>query len=194
MTHRFYDTCVLRLTRVRAQPQASKSVTRACIVFHAIAYALFQAQFCTHRLASVLPTLDCSCKRGHVANYLIGLLVGFTLQPARVPSYSVLVIPTRENTPRPEPVVCGCGPRICGEPSASRSQWSETASEGAAFLFNLVVGFAVGVCTCVTLCTHRSVSQEIIVTAEQRRSLPEGFDEDPDALGDDSSLFAVGQQ
>ena len=34
-----YDTCVLRLTRVRAQPQASISVTRVCIVFHATAYA-----------------------------------------------------------------------------------------------------------------------------------------------------------
>ena len=32
-----YDIYVLRLTRVRAQPQASKSVTRVYIVFHATA-------------------------------------------------------------------------------------------------------------------------------------------------------------
>ena len=36
-----YDTCVLRLTRVRAQPQASKSVSRVYIVFHITAHALF---------------------------------------------------------------------------------------------------------------------------------------------------------
>ena len=35
------DTCVLRLTRVRAQPQASKSVSRACVMFHATAYTSF---------------------------------------------------------------------------------------------------------------------------------------------------------
>ena len=84
------------------------------------------------------------------------------------------MIPTRESTPRPEPGVCGCGPCIYGEPSASESQWSETACEGADFLFNLIVGFAVGVCTCVIRdCTHRLVSREIIVAAEQIRSLPE---------------------
>ena len=42
-----------------------------------------------------------------------------------------------------------------GETSASQSQWSETAREVIAFHFNPVLGFAVGVCTCVTLCcTH----------------------------------------
>ena len=41
-------------------------------------------------------------------------------------------MPTRENTPRPEPGLCGCGPCVCGEPSASQSQWLETASGGAA--------------------------------------------------------------
>ena len=52
-----YDSCVLRLTRVRAQPQASKSVTRVCVVFHASAHALVLARACKHRVASVLPTL-----------------------------------------------------------------------------------------------------------------------------------------
>ena len=71
-------------------------------------------------------------KRWSEKQGLIGLLIGFALQPERVPFFSVLVIPTRENTPRPEPGVCGCGPKICGEPSASQGQWSDTASEGAA--------------------------------------------------------------
>ena len=60
------DTCVLRLTRVLAQPQASKSVTHVCFVFHATAYALILAQVCKHRLLSVLPNLDCSCRSDHV--------------------------------------------------------------------------------------------------------------------------------
>ena len=38
---------------------------------------------------------------------------------------------------------------VAGRVSA---EWSETASEGAAFHFNLVVGFAIGVCTRVILC------------------------------------------
>ena len=38
-----YDTCVLPLIRVRAQPQASKSVSRVCNVFHVTARALFLA-------------------------------------------------------------------------------------------------------------------------------------------------------
>ena len=103
------------------------------------------AQVCKHRLATVLPTLDCLCRSDHVGNCLIGLLVRFALLRARVPSYSVPVVPTRESTPRPEPE--GVAGRVFGE-----SQWSETASEGAAFLFNLAVGFVIGVCTCVTLC------------------------------------------
>ena len=58
---------------------------------------------------------------GVVGNCLIGLLIGFALQPAPV-------VPTLEGAP--EPVICGCGPCICEEPSASQSQWSETESEG----------------------------------------------------------------
>ena len=45
------------------------------------------------------------------------------------------------------PGVGGGGPRVCGEPWASQSQWSELASEDAAFLFSPVVGFATGACT-----------------------------------------------
>ena len=44
------------------------------------------------------------------------------------------------------------------------------------FIFNLVVGFAIGVCTYVMIgCTRRLGSREIIVAAEQLRSLPEDF-------------------
>ena len=46
---------------------------------------------------------------GVVGNCLIGVLIGIALQPSRVPSDPVLVTPTRENTPRLGPGVCGCG-------------------------------------------------------------------------------------
>ena len=49
------------------------------------------------------------------------------------------MIPTRESTPRPEPGICGGGSCICGDPSASQSLWSESASDGAAFFFNFAV-------------------------------------------------------
>ena len=106
------------------------------------------------------------CRLELCGNCLVSLLIGYALQPTRVPSYPVPVIPTRENTPRPELGICGCGPCICGEPGASQGEWSETTREGIAFLFNPAVGFAIGVVTCVTLCfCHRSVSREIIVRA-----------------------------
>ena len=160
-------------------------VTRVCIVFHAIAYAIFLAQVCKHRLASVLPTLIVlarsitSLSIGVVGNCLIGLLIGFASQPARVPSNSTPIVPTREDTPRPQQVSVAAG-----EPSASQSQCVEIASEGeegegrggGAYLYNHIVGFAIGVCTCVTLdCTRRGVSREILVASEQPRSLPERF-------------------
>ena len=51
-----HDSCVLRLTRVRAQPQASISVMRVCIEFHATAHAFFSGSS-LHRLASVSQSL-----------------------------------------------------------------------------------------------------------------------------------------
>ena len=118
-----------------------------------------------------------SWSTGGVGNCLIGLLIGFAFQPARVPPYSAPVAPTRENTPRPELGTCGCGSCICGEPSASQSRWAEIASEGGVYLYKLIVGFAIGVCTCATTLdrTQRGVSREILVATEQLRSLPEGF-------------------
>ena len=121
----------------------------------------FLAQVCKHRLASLLPTLCLSVFAGAitslsigvVGNCFIGLMFGFALQPACVPSYPVLVTPTRENA----------------------SQWSETIREGIAFFFNPAVGLAVGVCTCGTpCCTHRSISREIVQATEELRSLREG--------------------
>ena len=139
------------------------------------------AQTCKHRLASVSRLLTVlagaisSLSIEVVGNCLIGLLIGFAFQPERVPSHSALVVRTREHAPRPEAGICGCRPCICGEPSASQSQWTEIASEGSAYLYNLTVGIAIGVCTCVTLCcTQRDVSREILVAAEQLRSMLEG--------------------
>ena len=78
--------------------------------------------------------------------------------------------PTREGTPRPEPGIRGCASCVCVEPSASQSQWAETSTKGGIYLYNLTVGFVVGVCTCATLhCIQRGVSREILV-AEQLRS------------------------
>ena len=89
---------------------------------------LFWFQVCKHRLAGAFTSLSI----GVAGNCFIGLLIGFALQPVRVPSYPVLVTPTCENTPRPELGVCGCGSCIYGEPSVSQSQWSETARAGIA--------------------------------------------------------------
>ena len=141
----FDDTCALRLIRDRARPYACMSVSRVCTQFHGAAYAFLLAQVCKHRLASVFTWLSI----GVVGNCLIGLLIGFALQPGRVPSYPVPVSRTRENTPRPEPGVRGFGKCICWEANASQSQWSK-------ILLNPAVGFAVGACSCVTLCcAHR---------------------------------------
>ena len=76
---------------------------------------------------SVLAGAITSLSIGVAGNSLIGLLIGFALQPLQVPSFPVPVIPTRENTPRPEHGVCG-------------------------EVRDLAVGFAIGMCTCVTLC------------------------------------------
>ena len=55
--------------------------------------------------------------------------------------------PTRHQSPLS--VIAG---GVSVESQAShKSQWSEIACEGADFLFNLVVGFAIGVCTFVIL-------------------------------------------
>ena len=165
-----YDTCVLRLTRVRAQLLASMSVSRTCFIARVAALLSFSGSSLqapsSERAANSLSLLAgaiTSLSIGVVGNCLIGLLIGFALQPARVRSSPVPVTPTRENTPRPEPGVCGCGPCICREPSASQSQWSEKVSPSSSIL----PWDSLEVCTCVTLCcTHRSISREIIAAAQ----------------------------
>ena len=62
---------------------------------------------------------------------------------------------------------------ICGNRRGSQNQLEEIASEGVVYLCNFVVEFAIGVCTCATLCcTQRDVSREILVVTERLRSLP----------------------
>ena len=121
-TQKYDDARALRLSRVRAQPQASISVMRVCIVFHATAYAIFgsslQAQS-RERVANSLTVFAgsiTSLSIGVVGNCFIRMLIGFALQPARASSYSALVVPTRGHTSM-EPGICGCGQCICGEPS-----------------------------------------------------------------------------
>ena len=98
---------------------------------------------------------DCPCRIDHVVVdwtcWTSGLLVGFALQPARVPSYSA----TREDAqPRPEPGICGCGPCVCGGPSALNFSGQRLLVKGRAYLYIFIVLFAIGVCACLTLnCT-----------------------------------------
>ena len=84
--------------------------------------------------------------------------------------------PTREDAPRRQAGTCGCGLCICGEPSASQSQWTEIASEAKRLPLQPNCGVR-------HLCVHvrdslsysTRVSREILVATEQLRSLPEGF-------------------
>ena len=64
-------------------------------------------------------------------------LPGLLLDSLSSPQACLPVVATREKTPRLDPGVGDCGSRVCAEPSASPSQWSEIASEGAVFLCNL---------------------------------------------------------
>ena len=75
-----------------------------------------------------------------VEDCLIRLPIGFALQPARVVSYPAVVIDGRSIAP-PDLGVC-------------RIKWSKAARKGAVFLFNLVVSFAIGLCSRVTLCLY----------------------------------------
>ena len=103
------ETVVYCGSLVRAQLQASKSVSRVCIVFHVsappcarlsvsrvcimsfiAAHAMFLAQVCKHRLASVLPTpLTLLARKGAITSFSIGavgnclvvLLVGTLSSP-----------------------------------------------------------------------------------------------------------------
>ena len=83
------------------------------------AYAIFLAQVCKHSLTSELPTpLDWSCTTDLVVigqkvveDCLIGLPIGFALQPARVVSHPAAVLDGQISA-RPDLSVGGCGPSI----------------------------------------------------------------------------------
>ena len=87
---------------------------------------------------------------------------GFAFKPARVASHHVALTRHVKTHHDQSPL------HSCGKSSASQSQRLETVCEDADCLFNLVAGFALRVCTCVIPdCTHRLVSRETIVVAEQ---------------------------
>ena len=124
-------------TAVHLRPCAvpSQHVRIACLLHLPRALLSFHAQVCKHRFASVCRLLTVlagpisSLSMEVVEVCLVGLPIGLALQPARVISFPALSL-SRESTARPELGTCACGPRDHREPSASRSQWSETASEG----------------------------------------------------------------
>ena len=97
--------------------------------------SLFLVQAFKHRLASVSRLLTVlagaisSLSIEAAEDCFIRLPIGLPLQPARVNSYPVLSL-TREFTARLELGICACRPCNRRGPSASQSQWSETASEG----------------------------------------------------------------
>ena len=142
-----YDTCVLRLTRFRAQAQASKSVGRVCIVFPRHCTALFLAQVSKHRLASVFPTPGCSCRSGHVVVdwscwKLPHRSADRIRSSARDACLPIKYLCSRHaKTHLDLSLVSVVAGRISTESRAPR----EVSGEGGAFLFNFVAGFAVGV-------------------------------------------------
>ena len=144
--------------------------------------ALFLAQVCMHRLASVSRLLTVLARAISwlsievVGDCFIFLPRGIALQPARVVSFPAAVTRHAKNTQRPEPGVCGCGPCFCGEPSASQGQWSETAQRRLRLPLQPCFGFVIGVGTYMILCcTHRAVLRAIVAAAEQIKPLPEEF-------------------
>ena len=130
-----FDTCAyLRLTRVRAQQQASIYVTRE----HS-------------------PLFDYPCRIDYV-------VVGWSCwtlshQPTDYVRFAARTCASLFRTRGPATRrhtwtrarylwlrVC-----ICGKRRGSQNQLDEIASEGVVYPYNFVVGFAIGVCTCATL-------------------------------------------
>ena len=152
------DTCVLRLTCVRA----------ALVHVHIIALLSFsgsalQAQPC-ERVANSLfffAGAITSLSVGEVGNCPISSSIGFALQPSRIASHPVAV--TRHGKTYHGQSPFDCGQCVCGEPSA----WSETDCD---FLFNLVVGFSIFIG-----CTHCLFPREFAAAAEQIKPLPDKF-------------------
>ena len=97
------DTCVLRLTCVRAQPQASMSVSRACFIPRHCTALFFWLKSAIHRFASVSQLLTVlaraisSLSIEVAQDCFIGLPSVLAFQPARVMLHSG-VLDTRRHT------------------------------------------------------------------------------------------------
>ena len=95
------------------RPASPSRVSASCST--PLAHALLLAQVFKHRLASVLPTLDCPCRSDHVVIdrgswKLPHLSIGRIRASVRTRAFLLSsCVPTRENKPRPEPGVCGYG-------------------------------------------------------------------------------------
>ena len=90
---------------------------------------------------TVLARIGTSISSRAVGNSLPGLL----WDSLSSPHACLLVVAARESTPRLDPGVCDCGPRVNGEPSASPSSGQILPVEAP----------VIWVCTCVTpCCTH----------------------------------------
>ena len=75
---------------------------------------------------------------GAVGNSFVVLLWDTLFSPHACFLTPVPVVLVRENTPRPEPQVCGCGAAYCARtPAPLEIQWSEAASEGTAVFDSL---------------------------------------------------------
>ena len=158
-------TRVLRPTRVRAQLQASMSVSCASFIAHVAALPFF--------LSSSLKAPSCvrganslSCLAGAISlsieavgDCLIFLLIGLTLQPARVASYPVAVTRYVKTHYDQSPVSGVVGRKSAASPAPVKVSGQKLFIEGSAFFFDFVEDFAIGVGTTVTLC---SLSREII--------------------------------
>ena len=171
ISERLYDTCVL-CTAAHSRPCAalSQHIRIACLASSSTSLPCSFSGSCLQApaLRACRQLFVCPCTSNH-----IGPSIGFALYPAPIASYPVAVTRHVKTYHGPEPVVCDCGRCICGEPSASQKSTVRNCLLGADF-FNLVVNFGIGVCTCIILCcTHRLFSREVVVAAEQFRSLPE---------------------
>ena len=123
--------------------------------------SLFPTQVCKHRLACVFPT-PLAIFAGAISSLSIEVVEDCFIELA-------VVSLTRESTARLELGICACGPSRANRLSKSVVR---DCQGGRHLIFSPAVGFAVGVRARATLCsTHR----EIIVAAEQLRSLPERF-------------------
>ena len=159
----------------------SISVWSVCIVSHFAACVFFWPKFraalsvkrCCQLFLNILARRSAiaSLSVGAVANCNVAWLVGHAFSPhASFLFPSLLFSCARvQHTPSHQFLRAVCWWRAI----APHSQWSEAVSEKDAILFNLAVGFLVGVCSCVTIgWAQRGSSRENVVSSEQFRSLP----------------------